>query len=95
LASIKVTSPAPVSNMPSLKTEKLCSEVMTNVSHSNSKLTIPDEYAALNKTLLDELTRQQANLFNTVDRTVTVRQLYCLLCQVGILKEAAEKMLFL
>jgi len=41
------------------------------------------------------LTNERSNLINTIDRTVTVKQLYCLLIKCGILKEAGEKMLFL
>jgi hypothetical protein len=81
--------------MPSLRTEKMCSEVMTNNSHNQSKLSIPYEYSIINKAVIDELNAQRANLLNTVDKTVSVRQIYTLLLRCNILKEAAEKILFL
>ena len=69
---------------------------MTNLSHSqHQRLAIPSEYADLNKPLLEELNLGKSQLLNKVDQTVTVKQIYSLLCKTGILKEAQEKMLFL
>ncbi len=80
----------------SFKTEKNCSEMMTNVSHSQqSRLHIPEEYSTINHTLFSALSSSRPQLLNTRDETVAVRQVYCLLGQCGLLREPAEKMLFL
>lgn len=47
LAAVK--NPSLVSNMPSMRTEKFCSEVLTNLSHNQAKLSVPDEYLPINR----------------------------------------------
>jgi hypothetical protein len=69
------------------KTEKNCSEIMTNVSHNQSKLHISEEYSSINRTLFEGLCKNKPQLLNIVDKTVTVKQIYCLLTQCGLLKE--------
>lgn len=77
------------------KTEKNCSEILTNVSHNQSKLHISEDYSTINRGLFELLCKDKPQLLNRIDRTVTVKQIYCLLCQLGLLKEPSEKMLFL
>jgi ABC-type enterochelin transport system permease subunit len=71
-----------------MKTVKNCSEVHTNVSQNTHRLAIPEEYSLINKLLLDTLNSIKSSLLNIIDQTITVKQLYCLLCQCGVLKEA-------
>lgn len=78
-----------------LKTEKNCSEILTNASHSLTKISIPDEYISTNRQLFKMFSRSKNNLLNTKDETVTVKQVYCLLKRCNILKQPAQKMLFL
>ncbi len=87
-ASVHETSVAPSNNMISMKTVKNCSEVHTNVSQNTHRLAIPEEYSLINKLLLDTLNSIKSSLLNIIDQTITVKQLYCLLCQCGVLKEA-------
>jgi len=61
---------------------------MTSVSHNQTKLSIPYEYSNINKSVIDELNAQRPNLLNTIDKTVSVRQIYTLLLRCNILKEA-------
>lgn len=81
-ASIK-SALAPVSNF---KTEKNCSEVMTNLSHNQAKLHISEEYLAINHGLFSELCMERGQLLGVLDETVTVRQLYCLLAHCSLLR---------
>lgn len=54
IASLQISNPT--SNiMPSMKTMKVCSEVHTNLSHNQHRLSIPEEYASISRLLLEEL----------------------------------------
>lgn len=56
---------------------------------NTSKLHISEEYSAINQSLFDRICKNRPQMLNVIDKTITVKQVYCLLCQTGHLKEAS------
>ena len=87
---------AAVNPVPNLHSEKVTSEGLTNVSHqTQSKMTVNAEYSAVLTPLFAKMAQTQPQLLNQIDQTVSVRQIYSLLCSAHLLKEPHEKMMFL
>jgi len=68
---------------------------LTFVSKEKAAMSLSVEFTRPNEELFGELTKNYQHLEGFVDATVGVRVLYQLLERFGVLKEPAEKLLFL
>ena len=95
LANLKIATTPIVGSM---NTEKVCSDVNTATINSIKTTVTPQQnhvYESATAELFDEITKIRPNPYGRKDKTVFVRQLYCLLEKADLLKDSSEKMLFL